>query len=216
MVNTVSLDGRHHVCDMWRTHRFSVNGITDLLGGIQLVPRRGPRHDELVDYTFAVLDAVGIRHGAAHVELKLTPQGPCLIEVGARLCGGDLPHCARLAIGESQLDWMADACLRPDRFHARCDEDYQIRRHFAWATMLSPVEGTLRRYRALDEIRGLESFHEMWELTKPGQHLRRTVDDTTFPILVTLMHEVDEIVLRDLGTLRYLDGAGFYELAESG
>jgi biotin carboxylase len=215
MVNTVSLDGMHHVCDIWKTQRFCVNGITDLLGACCLVPRRGPGHDELIDYAFAVLDAVGIRYGAAHLEVKLTPQGPCLIEVGARLCGGDLPHFARLAIGESQLDWMADACLRPERFHARCAEDYQIRRHCSWAPMLSPVAGTLRRYRALEEIRRLESFHEMWQLTKPGQPLRRTVDDTTFPILVTFLHEVDEIVLRDLGTLRYLDGAGFYELAES-
>lgn len=212
MMNTVSLDGRHQVSDLWRTYRFSVNGITDLLGVTYLVPRRGPGHDELVEYAFAVLDALDIRHGTAHVELKLTPQGPCLIEVGARLSGGDLPYFARLAIGESQLDWMAEAVLRPERFHARCGEDYRIQRHYAWTALLSPVEGTLRGYRALDEIRALESFHEMWVLTEPGQRLRRTVDDTTFPVVVTFMHEVDEIVMRDVGTLRYLDGAGFYEL----
>ncbi|WP_394613589.1 ATP-grasp domain-containing protein [Lentzea sp. JNUCC 0626] len=215
IINTVSLDGRHHVCDIWKSQRFSVNGITDLSGACYLVPRRGPRHDALVEYAFAVLDAVGIRHGAAHVELKLTPQGPCLIEVGARLSGGDLPHYARLAIGESQFDWLVDACLRPDRFTARADEDYEIQRYYSWAALISPVEGTLKSYRAIEQIKALESFHEMWELTKPGQHLRRTVDDTTYPIIVTFMHEVDEIVMRDLGTTRYLDGAGFYELTDS-
>jgi biotin carboxylase len=214
IVNTVSLDGAHHVCDIWKSQRFSVNGITDLSGACYLVPRRGPRHDELVDYAFAVLDAVGIRHGPAHVELKLTPHGPCLIEVGARLSGGDLPHYARLAIGESQLDWMVDACLRPDRFRARCGEDYRIRRHYSWAALISPVAGTLRGYRGLDEIRRLESFHEMWVLTKPGQRLRRTIDDTTYPVIVTFMHEIDEIVQRDLGTLRYLDGVGCYDLGD--
>ncbi|MFD7656088.1 ATP-grasp domain-containing protein [Actinosynnema sp. NPDC059797] len=213
IVNTVSRDGAHHVCDIWRSQRFSVNGVTDLSGACYLVPRRGPRHDEVVDYAFAVLDAVGIRHGAAHVELKLGPDGPCLIEVGARLSGGDLPHYARLAIGESQLDWVVDAALRPERFHARCAEDYAIRRYHSWAALISPVEGTLRRYTAIEQVKALESFHEMWELTHPGDHLRRTVDDTTYPIIVTFMHEVDEVVQRDLGTLRYLDGVGFYELA---
>ncbi|MFD1149821.1 ATP-grasp domain-containing protein [Saccharothrix hoggarensis] len=213
IVNTVSRDGAHHVCDLWRSRRFSVNGITDLSGACYLVPRRGPRHDEVVDYAFAVLDAVGIRHGAAHAELKLGPDGPCLIEVGARVSGGDLPHYARLATGDSQLDWVVDAALRPDRFHARRGEDYEVRRHFSWAALISPVEGTLRRYTAIDRVRALESFHELWELTRPGDRLRRTVDDTTYPVIVTFMHEVDEIVQRDLGTLRYLDGVGFYELA---
>jgi biotin carboxylase len=213
IVNTVSMNGAHQVCDIWKSQRFSVNGITDLSGGCYLVPRRGHLHDELVAYAFGVLDALGIRHGAAHVELKLTPDGPCLIEVGARLSGGDLPHYARLAIGESQLDWMVDACLRPERFRDRRGEDYRIRRHYAWAAMISPVEGTLARYRGLDQIRQLESFHEMWVITKPGQRIKCTVDDTTYPIIVNFMHEVDEIIMRDLGTLRYLDGAGFYELA---
>jgi biotin carboxylase len=212
IVNTVSLDGAHHVCDIWKSQRYSVNGITDLSGACYLVPRRGPHHDELVAYACQVLDAVGIRHGAAHVELKLTPQGPCLIEVGARLSGGDLPHYARLGIGESQLDWMVDACLRPERFRQRCDTDYEIQRYYSWAAMISPVAGPLRRYRGIEEIKALESFHEMWQLTKPGQRLRRTVDDTTYPIIVTFMHEVDEVLMRDLGTLRYLDGVGFYEL----
>jgi hypothetical protein len=205
----------HQVTDIWKSQRFSLNGVTDLLGAVYLVPRRAPGHDDLVGYCFRVLDALGIRHGAAHIEAKLTPQGPCLIEVGARLSGGDLPHFARLAIGESQLDWLADACLRPQRFRARCGQDYQIRRHYAQAALLSPTAGTLRRYSGLDQIRQLESFHQMWELIKPGQYLRPTVDDTTFPVVVTFMHEVEGIVMRDLGTLRYLDGAAFYEMAGS-
>ncbi|MFD5247497.1 ATP-grasp domain-containing protein [Amycolatopsis sp. NPDC058340] len=212
MVNTVSMDGLHQVCDIWKTSRFAINGVSDLLGACQIVPRRGPGHDELVNYAFAVLDALGIRHGAAHVEIKRTPRGPRLIEVGSRLSGGDLPHLARLAIGESQLDWMADAVLRPERFRERWGEDYRIRRHYAWSALLSPVEGTLRRYTVLDEIERLESFHEMFVLTEPGKPLRRTVDDTTFPVVVTFMHEIEEYVLRDLGTLRYLDGVGCYEL----
>ncbi len=212
MIQTVSMDGLHQVCDIWKTHRFSLNGVTDLLGVIQLVPRRGPGHDELVDYAFAALDALDIRHGPAHIELKQTPDGPRLIEIGARMAGIDLPSMARAALGEAQFDWAADAVLRPDRFRARWGEDYQIKKHFAWAAMLSPVEGTLRGYRSLEALKNLESFRDLWVLTKPGQRLRRTIDDTTWPVAVALSHDIEEIVLRDLGTLRHLDGVGFYEL----
>jgi hypothetical protein len=32
-------------------------------------------------------------------------------------------------------------------------------------------------------------------------------------MIVNLRHEVEEVVMRDFGTVRYLDGEGFYELA---
>jgi biotin carboxylase len=214
IVNTVSLDGRHHATDIWRSSRSSVNGITDLLGACYIVPRRGEVQDALVHYAFAVLDALGIRHGPAHVELKITPQGACLIEAGARLPGGDLPYHAQLATGESQLDWAVDAYVRPQRFLARWGEPYEIDRYFAWVELISPVAGKLVRYSGLDRIKSMESFWEMWELARPGDRIVPTVDDTSYPVIVNLMHEVEEIVHRDMGTIRYLDGVGFYEIEQ--
>jgi hypothetical protein len=212
IVNTASCDGAHHVAEIWRSARFDVNGIRDLSGGCYLVPRNGEVQAALVEYAFGVLDALGIRHGPAHVELKLTPQGPCLIEAGARLSGGDLPHYARLATGESQLDWALDAYVRPKRFAARRGLPYEIDRHFAWVALISPVSGKLKGYRNMDAVRSLESFREMWELARPGGEIKKTIDDTTYPVIINLMHEVEEVVLRDMGTIRYLDGMGFYEL----
>ncbi|MGK5729551.1 ATP-grasp domain-containing protein [Streptomyces sp. URMC 124] len=212
IVNTASLDGAHHAAEIWRSSRFSVNGIRDLSGACYIVPRRGEVQDQLVEYAFGVLDALGIRHGPAHVELKMTPDGPCLIEAGARLSGGDLPHYARLAAGESQLDWAVDAYVRPKRFLARRGEPYEIDRYFAWVALISPASGRLKSYRNIEEIRSLESFREMWELVRPGEEIVPTVDDTTYPVIINLMHEVEEVVQRDMGTIRYLDGAGFYEL----
>ncbi|WP_204079583.1 hypothetical protein [Mycobacterium riyadhense] len=72
----------------------------------------------------------------------------------------------------------------------------------------------LAGYRGLEAIKELESFCDMRLLVKPGQQLHRTIDDSTYPISLTLMHAIDEVLLRDLATLRYLDGEGFYELAD--
>jgi len=53
---------------------------------------------------------------------------------------------------------------------------------------------------------------EIREYVKPGDHLHKTIDDTTYPMLILLKHRTEEVVLRDWGTLRYLDGYAFYKV----
>jgi hypothetical protein len=79
--------------------------------------------------------------------------------------------------------------------------------------MISPVRGTLRGYPHLETLEKLESLHEIRTLVSPGAPIEPTVDDLTYPMIVNLRHEVEEVVMRDFGTVRYLDGEGFYELA---
>jgi biotin carboxylase len=213
LVNTMSRDGQHHLCDIWKTHRISANGVSDLMVACQILPAIGEVQDKLVPYALDVLDALDIRHGAGHVEIKMTPDGPCLVEVGARMAGQDIPGYAALAIGESQVDWMVDAYVRPQRFKQRRGYPYRLQRSFAWAKMVAPRSGTLVSYRGLQAIKELESFRDIEFQVHAGQRLERTVDDSTYPVTVTLMHEVDDILLRDLWTLRYIDGEHFYELA---
>lgn len=212
-VDTVSRDGVHEVCDIWESYRISANGIPDLLVAWRLLPATGEVQDDLVAYTCAVLDALGIRHGAAHAEIKLTPDGPCLVEVGARIAGANLPEGARLGTGRSQIDWMVDAYVRPETFVRRSGRPYRLRQHVARATMVAPCSGTLVAYHSLEAIKELASFHDMQLRVNPGQQLALTTNDLTYPIFVTLVHEVGEVVARDLWTLRYLDGVSFYEIA---
>jgi biotin carboxylase len=210
-VNTVSRDGRRHVTDIWRTARISVNGIIDFASQVHLMRRRGEVQDQLADYAGRVLDALGIQHGPAHLDIKMTEAGPALVEVGARLCGGRIPTFVRRLLGESQIDLTVDAYLNPQRFHERIGGDYPVGRYFAVVPMVCPVEGTLRGYRHLDRIRELESFHELLVFIKPGDRIVPTTTDLV-PVLVLLEHDSEETVLRDAGTINYLDGEGFYEL----
>ncbi|MFG3323413.1 ATP-grasp domain-containing protein [Streptomyces sp. NPDC048171] len=215
MVNTVSRDGRHHLCDVWRTGRLSANGVVDLCDALMLIDSASRVVAPLREYAFDVLDALGIRHGPAHLEIRMTPSGPCLVEVGARVAGGGIPACAGLGIGESQLEWTVDAYLHPDRFHARAGTPYRVRRYSAIAGMISPAQGVLGAYRGIEEIERLESFHGLATLVEPGQEISRTVDDLTYPVIVTLLHDLEEVVQRDLNTIRHLDGAAFYALDHS-
>ncbi len=143
-VDTVSRDGVHQVCDIWETYRINANGIPDLLVAWRLLPPAGAVQDELVDYAFAVLDALGVRYGAAHAEIKMTSDGPCLVEVGARIAGATLPDGARLATGQSQVDWMVDAYVRHDQFVRRVGRPYRLRQH---VVRPGPLEAQVRELR---------------------------------------------------------------------
>jgi argininosuccinate lyase len=45
------------------------------------------------------LRALGLTWGPSHIELRLTPSGPMIIEVNPRLAGGFIPEIVRLALG---------------------------------------------------------------------------------------------------------------------
>jgi hypothetical protein len=212
IVNTVSSSGVHHVTDAWRTERITANGIRDLVVAQVLLRADEEPLRELTAYGFQVLDALGIRYGAAHLEIKLTPNGPRLVEAGARVSG--LPYYVADILGEGQLEWTVNAYVRPELFHARAGDKYQRRRAFAWAALVSPYAGRLVRYRALDQVRTLESFRDMTMITKPGERIVRTTYDRSYPITLTLEHSVDAVLQRDLNTLRFLDGFGMYEVTD--
>ncbi|WP_329167155.1 ATP-grasp domain-containing protein (plasmid) [Streptomyces sp. NBC_01717] len=213
MVNTASRDGVHRICEIWRTTRIAANGVADLSDTVYLMPRKGAAQEVLTAYAARVLDALGIAHGPAHVEIKLTAAGPRLVEAGARICGANLPYYAQIAHGRSQLDWTAEAYLRPEYFLARHQDQEAEGQFCAFVGLISPVSGTLAQYRGLEELRDLESFADVRVHVQPGGRISRTVDDLTYPAVVVLMHESEETVLRDANTIRYLDGPSFYDVA---
>lgn len=212
IVNTVSCEGVHHITDVWSTDRITANGVPDLVVAQVLLRSDDPSVGELAPYVHQVLDALGIRYGAAHLEIKLTPAGPRLVEAAARPSG--LPYFVEEAIGEGQFEWSADAYLRPERFMARAGSPYRRQTAFAWAALASPVSGRLVRYRALDEVERLESFRDMSLLVEPGDRIVPTTYDFEYPATLTLSHPVEAVLRRDLNTLRFLDGAGMYEVEE--
>jgi biotin carboxylase len=56
------------------------------------------QHAEILELAGAALRALGVRTGAAHTEIKLTAEGPRVIEINGRI-GGGVPDMLRLAAG---------------------------------------------------------------------------------------------------------------------
>lgn len=212
VVNTVSRHGRHRVTDTWRYNKIDANGVRDRINGVISLPPTDPRWTPLRRYACAVLDALGIRYGPAHLEIILTENGPRLVEVGARLCGSDVARYAVLATGESQVDRTVQAYVDGSAFLAETDSAYRHDAHAAMAFLASPVEGRLKAYPLLDQVERLDSYEGMTLRVTPGQRLRRTVDDNSEPVTIGLAHREASTVEKDFQTICYLDGHGFYEL----
>ncbi|MFJ4676911.1 ATP-grasp domain-containing protein [Kitasatospora sp. NPDC088783] len=114
----------------------------------------------------AALSALGFTHGVSHVEMRLTADGPRLIEVNGRLGGDLIPHLVKEATGIDLPLAAADIALGlpPDLTPTR-------RRAAAITMLYAPATGVLTRAgadRALDAQPWLERL--VWE-KQIGDHV---------------------------------------------
>ncbi len=65
VVDTASWDGQHSVCDVCRYHKVDNGSYMAVYESMDWMPPGFPDYDDLVSYARGVLDAVGIRYGAA-------------------------------------------------------------------------------------------------------------------------------------------------------
>merc|ERR1711972_568071 len=118
--------------------------------GNRLLPPSGEKQDLLVDYTFKVLDAVGLRYGPCHTEIMLTARGPILVEVNCRLHGLQGPRLIELATGCSKAHAAADTLLGGKLFEERFVPAperflYPLQQQCQQLVLISPVEGYLKK-----------------------------------------------------------------------
>lgn len=121
VVDTVSRDGKHKVVAVWEYDKRHVNNAPFVYFGVKLHQVEGDEAvSRMITYILDVLDALEIRNGPAHAELKMSDSQPCLIEIGARCHGGGgtyLPMVDR-CIGYNQVECTLDAYFDAEAFEA--------------------------------------------------------------------------------------------------
>lgn len=205
MVNTVSRNKHHHVAEIWEKAFISVNGVQDLCDTIFLLPSRGTIQDELVSYTHKCLDILGVTDSPAHVEIRYTDSGPRLIELGARRAGGHMSRISKLALEESQFDWIVKSYVDPESFFKTAGQPYNLCGAVASTSIISRANGIFKHYNPTDKVRSLPSFNELLITVSPGQELQLTTNDSTYLGYVVLYDEYAAVVERDARTIRLLD-----------
>ncbi len=215
IVDTVSCDGVHHVTDIWEYgKRPSFGRASFVYDHAWLLPGGGTVQAALTAYAARALDALGIRHGAAHCEIMISDGTPVLIEVGARICGGYVPVLCKAALGQSQVDALVDSVKTPATFKANAATTYQLQRQALRVLLLSDQRGILRGLPLLHKVHTLPSFHAMQLGVQVGSRIEQTTNFYSHPGKVDLIHSSRDVLANDMASIRTLEANGFYNVQE--
>jgi hypothetical protein len=179
VVDMISCAGTRYTVGVWQYHKRLVYGTHRIYDIDRLVPADASPVPEIVAYVNAALDALDVRFGPSHAEVIVTPDGPALVEVGARLAGGLLPGFHDRCLGANQADLTALAYLHPGSFITRFGGRTYAQREEA-VLCLTPTEldGVVERVddAVVAEIRALPTVFDVALKVGPGRRIRPTVD----------------------------------------
>lgn len=220
VVDTVSRDGVHKCTAIWMYDKRTFNGKPTVYFGMHLLAVEDEPHlAAMVRYTFGVLNAIGIRNGAVHAEVKAEARGPVLIEANCRLHGLDglwIP-IARAASGHDQVSALVDSYLEPARFEELPREPRALSAAGVAATVRSAVEGTISRVvdERIAQLRALPSFCDLYLAAElvVGAPVVKTVDVLTECGNVNLWHSEPAQLRRDYEAACAIIDQGLYEVA---
>jgi len=204
VVDTVSFGGRHCVTDMLKYRRVRLGEGMAVYDSVQWIPYDLDEYGELVSYGLSCLDAVGIRHWAAHTEIMMTADGPRLLEINPRLAGAGNPAVTKIATGESQVTRIVDVCTgRGDSLPA----GFTLRQHVMAVFLIAHSSGIVRNADVLDKARLLPSYHSPVRLVQTGDRVEATTDILTSMMMgyIILAHEDVAQVHADREAIRGLE-----------
>lgn len=130
-----------------------------------------PLIETIEESVHSALDALGLGWGPAHTELRVTEEGPALIEVNPRLAGGFIPELVRLSSGVDLIrETIRLVTGRETDLSARLSRCSSIR------FILHDREGGLAGAIGIDEARQVPGITDVNLYVKPGDRLVRRGD----------------------------------------
>jgi len=207
IVDTVSCEGERYVCGVWQYEKSLLPSGKKIYDKDILLAPDAAGVSELISYVDAVLSALNIRWGAAHAEVIMTPEGPTLVEIGARLNGNMNPGFHDVCLGHNQADLVALAYARPQEFRRNFSGRvyHKLQDAIVYNTQTS-LDGTIASIDqpVVDEISALESVQLLSVKLKPGSRIRPTVDLLTSPLRVFMTARNLDQIMADYASIRRL------------
>ncbi len=212
-VNTVSRDGKHCTVviiedagDTVEEYRYKYATV---------MKRTDPRFAVLQDYMFKVLTADGFNNGAAHSEVKITEEGPKLVEINPRLSGGLVPSVIAEACGCSQTEMSIATMLDAGYFEIlskRIEEFQQKRGIFVY--MVNEEEITMKNPPDYSIFASLPSFRTTAFFSKVGEVIPRSTTLEDVPGYIMFLCDYDDDFELEFQEFRKLQREFFRKLGE--
>ncbi|MEU6866215.1 ATP-grasp domain-containing protein [Streptomyces sp. NPDC046876] len=129
-----------------------------------------------VDTAVAAIKALGLDHVVCHTEIKLTPEGPKVVEVNARPAGNRITELVRHVAGIDLAAACVDVALgrMPDLTPRVTGV-----RSAAIAFLLPDTTGTLTGIKGADEVRAQPGVLEL-TLAEPGRAVRAATSNNEY------------------------------------
>jgi biotin carboxylase len=209
VVDHVSRDGIHKCVAVWVYDKRPANGNAFVYFGCVPVDSSSTEAKILISYTRRVLDALDIKNGPSHAEIMMTNDGPCLVEMNCRAHGGDgnwRPLWVALNGGYSQVETTVDAYLESRAFQITPDRPPSpFKAHGQEVILVSFSRGKVKSTPGFEKIQKLPSFVYLETGVRPGSHVDYTIDLFTGIGSVILMHPDEEVLNRDVETIRNME-----------
>lgn len=188
------------VLNVTEYERVAGNGKPNLYRWCMHVSRTDAAYAPLAIYAKAVMDATGLKRVPFHMEIILTPQGPRMIEVGARFGGLDYVYITQAVHGGhvDPID-MATHYWLSDSLYTGAQGDWETYDAISFLQLDGVSSQNTRIYslRGMDKIEGLPEFHAWVFKPHVGQLLHVTHDLYTIPYSFQLKARVPRASLRE-------------------
>lgn len=175
----IDTEGTITITDAFRYNRGLVNGKENIELGSCRVASDSDVFATLADYTTRLMRATGLRRSPFHAEIKIDDDGPCLIEVAARLVGVKTVDVINFMHG-GELDLIAAAA----HYYATDEPFGPLTLNWGaydsrevWQ-VAGTVEETVRvcNLHGIDEVEDMPEFLFWTERLHIGDRLHRTTD----------------------------------------
>ena len=128
IVNTISCEGESYVSAVYKYKKRPIPGGSMLydINENLMENEITPEVKEIMEYALDVVKAIGIDYGPVHGEYMLDDEGPVLMEINCRICGGDMTmKFLDTMFGHHETDRSLEAYFDPENFKKRVKEGYK-------------------------------------------------------------------------------------------
>ena len=218
VVNTVSCNGIHRVTSIWKYHKITTREGGQVYDTMQTVYELNLGESEMVEYAYDVADAMGIKYGPVHGEYMLDENGPVLIEVNCRPCGGGMEaRYLDQIFGQHETDSSLDSYLNPKKFHQERFKGYRPFGYGALKLFITPKD-LIAQSAPIRHISNKLKSHYKTKITPitEGTIFEKTQDMETTSGITYLVNSNHYQLHKDIEFLRNLERNAFQLVLSEG